>query len=291
MSNNCYAKKYKKDSNNNNLSFLNGLNLIVTGNAAIYSPGKNRSIIIGDGHFCSNNTYSDDLGKETFANTLLYVATSSSCMVVIFNKYDLTDLTSEDNRNVGVNIDGLKYSDKLKSIAFLSPESQGDLSSLAGLTLITRLRLNNSQVKGNLTDLMPLTSVNYVSLNSCHNVHGTISAFASRTSLNYLNLWGSGATGDIYTLGALISLTTLELPSAIVGTLESLIEGMWSNGRRSGNLVVYYYSSNITLHGVKSTRDERWNCTFANKGVSIVNSVDSSITASYNGTSWTYQNI
>ena len=288
---NCLYSKLVGDSNNNNLDYLNGINVFVEGNTSIYCTNKQKAIIVGDGHFCSDGTYSDDQGKETTKTGSVYVATSSSCRVVIFNKYTITALTSEDNNKAYIDIDELKYSVDVTASATSSAKTKGDIASLANLTLLTRIKFSNSQVSGDVDMLPALPSITYFNLDSCAGIYGSLSSFSSRTALTTLNIYGTQITGDISTLGALVSLGTLKIPNAVNGTLESLIEAMWTNGRRSGTMNTFFKNGNVTIHGVKSKANENWNCTFANGGVTIVNSVSPSKTASYDGTSWTYQNI
>lgn len=287
----CLYSKLAGDSNNNNLDYLNGINVFVEGNTSIFCTNKQKAIIVGDGHFCSDDTYSDDQGKETTKTGSVYVATSSSCRVVIFNKYTILALKAESNNKAYINIDELKESVDVTELSTISSKTKGDIASLANLTLLTRIRFNNSQVSGDVDMLPALPSITYFHLNLCAGIYGSLSSFSSRTALTTLNIYGAQITGDISTLGALVSLTTLSIPVTVSGTLESLIEAMWTNGRRSGTMDTFFMNSNVTIHGVKSKANEHWNCTFANGGVTIVNSVSPSKTASYDGTSWTYQNI
>ena len=116
---------------------------------------------------------------------------------------------------------------------------------------------------------------------------GNIQSLAKLTELTYLYLMSSNFTGDISNLSGMISLADLNVEnSAIGGTIESLCEGMFADGRTSGELVIRSLMNGITFNnqtrnGVKIT--------FNSTGCTVVNTFasDAPLGTLSNGV-WTY---
>lgn len=74
----------------------------------------------------------------------------------------------------------------------------------------------------------------------------------------------------------------------VTGSLEKVVEGMWTKGRRSGACVILIENTSATFHG--SVPNFNTTAKFDNSGVTIYrnDSPSGDIVATYNGTTWNY---
>lgn len=119
-------------------------------------------------------------------------------------------------------------------------------------------------------------------------VTGDIDLMYNKENLNGLVLSNNyNVKGDIHSIGHSLGLVQLSLAGTnCEGTLESLVQRMWGYGKRSGSFNVVISNSNITFHSASLSG---WhNVAFTNDGVTIKNSSSSTVIATYNGSTWSY---
>lgn len=90
-----------------------------------------------------------------------------------------------------------------------------------------------------------------------YNLIGDVDDLAGSTSITGLVLDNNNEMkGDIVSLSNCLSLANLFVVNTKVGgTLESLAEGMYNNGRTSGTMNVHAQSSNVTYNGSAITQN------------------------------------
>lgn len=185
--------------------------------------------IIGDGYITDSNL-SANKGKSIVipANTDTDVYFSNGDYEVsIADKYSIV-VFKDYHTNVSINIEDLKYSDKLGVLMSLSKKSFGDvsclkdlvglttlllvsdtatgkLSNLSGLTAITELNIPNSKIEGDLAEISDLIKLTILYLPA--GVSGNVSSLAKMTSLTDLEAFNS--VGDLSQLPANVEFTQL----------------------------------------------------------------------------------
>lgn len=105
--------------------------------------------------------------------------------------------------------------------------------------------LGNCNLTSRLTALK-INGQNSVTINVDNDFENAIGLVDLRIAENAL------VTGDISSLGHLTNLEVLSINNSknITGTLESLFDAMYSNGRHSGTITVYAILTNVTYNGV-----------------------------------------
>lgn len=105
-----------------------------------------------------------------------------------------------------------------------------------------------------------------------------------------ISMQNGAIQGDISVLGNWTGLTNCDMrypTKNITGTVESIVEGQWGKGRRSGTISDLYLSGcSVHLNGA-NVGSKHLTITFGASNVVITNSVDET-TATYNGSSWSY---
>lgn len=110
--------------------------------------------------------------------------------------------------------------------------------------------------KMDLSDLDNIDNMTSITASSFGSyVTGDLSAFANNAVLTELNLSFNAITGDISSLSKATSMTTLTLTNNpnITGTLESLLDGLYGNGKTSGTLSVGVVETSVTYNGAAVT--------------------------------------
>lgn len=147
--------------------------------------------IIGDGYF-TDSSITSNLGKSLNipANTNTSVYHSNGDFIIsVSDKYSLITLSyptiSDSIINKTMEIESLRYSDKLTSLRFYSGLT-GDFCSLSRLKNITDIYINNNkELKGDISGM----SFDNLTGFSCSNsgLSGSTNGFANNTVLSYLN--------------------------------------------------------------------------------------------------------
>ncbi len=86
---------------------------------------------------------------------------------------------------------------------------------------------------------------------------GNIEAFVVSTALTMFRINYANLSGNIETLGVCVGLTNigLERSSQVVGTVEGLLDAMFANGRRSGQVTISVKGTSATYNGTVPTSD------------------------------------
>jgi hypothetical protein len=89
----------------------------------------------------------------------------------------------------------------------------GDLSSVEGLTSLTKLYLDGlALLTGDLSSVEGLTSLTYLDLSLLKHLGGSLSAVSDMTGMTFLNLFGAeGVGGSLASLERLVNLKTIFL--------------------------------------------------------------------------------
>lgn len=225
--------------------------------------GTSVNIECVQGNF-TNSDFSKDTGNTLTAviGTRLYV--SNGAIIKLKDKQNILKISFDDgvgdDANKVIDLDDLKYCKNLKTI-ILSGDIQGKLDFSVKKS-IGILHLNN-------TDF-------YTTMGEIVNALSPIA-----TSLNLTK--ATAITGDISILSDKTSLSILYTTyTEISGSVESLLEGMWNKGRRTGTLQIQT-GHNVSFDG--ATHEDYGytvNATFSDVGIMA----KSDITKTFNGTSW-----
>lgn len=127
----------------------------------------------------------------------------------------------------------------------------GDINILSDFNALTQVMLANSKVEGNISAFTG-KSIGTLRLNNT-NVSGNVSALENITTMAVLNLDLTNVEGDISSFGKMVNLTNLSVfNSHLTGTIESLIVGFRENGKTSGSLDAEVFTTqgnSITFNG------------------------------------------
>jgi hypothetical protein len=309
---NCLVTKLKGSVNNDSLPIYGAFKLKVVGNTELYFTDDASIIsfdfeIIGDGHFCSNNTYSDDLGKTITAKTV-WVATSTSCILVVKDAYKLA--RSSMSTAVEGDFSFLNYRDCVRIQFRVTQNATGvidtkfencthfnilvnsgnnnkmafDLGIFSNSTTIQYLTGRNGIAHGSLSSLANCTNLVSITLQSSY-VTGSISALSALTSLTNIELYKNDIEGDISALNNILGLTQCVMgQSNIEGSVDALLETWWRAGKRN-NCTIGFQISQCTFLGNAITVD--YIAKFSNNGIVVRNVADTQTIATYDGSTWT----
>lgn len=195
------------------------------------------------------------------------------------NKYGLIRFSSVGNDAVSISCksntfqecDALKYLG-VQNIGFLDGEKL-DMSLVRTdhlLTLSASTSVSPKVFKMDLSDLDNIDNMTHIlAVFFDSAVTGDLSAFEDNTALIELDLSFNAITGDISSLSKATSMTTLTLTRNpnITGTLESLLDGLYSNGKTSGTLSISVVDTSVTYNGAAVTSAKT--ATFTSSGWSI----------------------
>ena len=245
---------------------------------AITSSGGAR--IIGDGYF-TNESGTENLGKTiAYGDGLLsldFYLKGTEFDLYISDKYTMYLLTTVVPATSTawdfIVVDG--SFDSMTKLQQLNLYRGGglsiDLKELAEspLTRITGGILNLA-FKGNVENLAKET-INQIEIygGSSDVLTGDIESFSVSTGLAYIRINYANLSGNIETLGVCTGLTYIGLEGSlqVVGTVEGLLDAMFTNGRRSGQVTVNVKGTSATYNGNVPTSDLV--ATFTNSGWTI----------------------
>ena len=245
---------------------------------AITSSGGAR--IIGGGYF-TNESVTENLGKTiAYGDGLLsldFYLKGTEFDLYISDKYTMYLLTTVVPATSTawdfIVVDG--SFDSMTKLQQLNLYRGGglsiDLKELAEspLTRITGGILNLA-FKGNVENLAKET-INQIEIygGSSDVLTGDIESFSVSTGLAYIRINYANLSGNIETLGVCTGLTYIGLEGSlqVVGTVEGLLDAMFTNGRRSGQVTVNVKGTSATYNGNVPTSDLV--ATFTNSGWTI----------------------
>lgn len=245
---------------------------------AITSSGGAR--IIGDGYF-TNESGTENLGKTiAYGDGLLsldFYLKGTEFDLYISDKYTmylLTTVVSETSIAWDfIVVDG--SFDSMTKLQQLNLYRGGglsiDLKELAESPL-TRITGGISKLafKGNVENLAKET-INQIEIYGGDSdvLTGDIESFSVSTGLTYIRINYANLSGNIETLGVCTGLTNIGLEGSlqVVGTVEGLLDAMFTNGRRSGQVTVNVKGTSATYNGNVPTAELV--ATFTNSGWTI----------------------
>lgn len=276
---NCLVKKLKSVVDNNELCRMNELTFIVPKNTnnwvRIDSIAKNGKYMLytlrgGNNVYFSDSSYSENYGKTIRSSDNLYIKNSSSedAYLVLEDMYLITKLFAWDHQG------DVRLSELFEDGNFLEY-----------LTIFTELRIQQGNIDSeNLKNCNSLTVLKLIQNAAAVNLDD----IKGITSIQNLYLYSCKLLGNISLLDSMINMTSLQISycTGTSGTLESLLEGLLSNGKTSDlDCFIYGNTNEITFNGVK-TQTKHYICSFSTNSISV--SVDNVVIATYNGSTWTY---
>lgn len=227
---------------------------------AITSSGGAR--IIGDGYF-TNESGTENLGKTiAYGDGLLsldFYLKGTEFDLYISDKYTMYLLTTVAPATSTawdfIVVDG--SFDSMTKLQQLNLYRVGglsiDLKELAESPL-TRITGGISKLafKGNVENLAKET-INQIEIygGGSDVLTGDIESFSVSTGLAYIRINYANLSGNIETLGVCTGLTNIGLEGSlqVVGTVEGLLDAMFTNGRRSGQVTVNVKGTSATYNG------------------------------------------
>lgn len=269
----CLVTKLSGSTENDNLKYLDSV--VIQFKPVDVQTAKNSSIVIQSvsqstpvkveclkGNFTSSD-FSANSGISTdVTNDNIYV--SNGAIIKLSKKQDIAKISFDDgvgdDSNKIIDFSDLKYCKSLKYLTI-----SGDISGSVELA-------NNN-------------SLLYLSMKNT-NIYATtedISKVMSPAATDLVLTKATSVKGDISLLGDKIGLTTMYLTyNDISGSVESLLENMWRNGRRSGRVTIVT-GHNLAFDG-QPHGDWGYTITATFSDNSIVASSD--ITKTFNGSIW-----
>ena len=233
---------------------------------AITSSGGAR--IIGDGYF-TNESGTENLGKTiAYGDGLLSLdiyLKGTEFDLYIGDKYTMYLFTTVvSGTSAAWNFIVAEGSfDSMTKLQQLNLYKVGglsiDLKELAESPL-TRITGGSSKFafKGDVANLAKET-VNIIEIygDGLGALTGNIESFVVSTNLAFARINYANLSGNIETLGVCVGLTSIgfEGSSQVVGTVEGLLDAMFTNGRRSGQVTINVKNTSATYNGTVPTSD------------------------------------
>lgn len=265
MANNCSVRKFKGDFDNDELLKIGEMKIYFKAGAAASISFDSEDYI---DYTISGDTWS---GGGTSVNhkgsITLTSASTNGCVISISDKYQLTKLKLEAgtiDKIVGINYTGIKNT-RTNSV-WIDPAVDIDID-----TLPTSLYLNNGvNCHGSLNNhaastifvvgsspnltgkFSSMSGMRRITIQNAKGTTFTTSDFTSSIGGNFNNLVldNSGFSGNIQNLATLTAMGFLSaINTNVNGTLESLANGLVSNGKSSGQLKTSLMGTGCTFDG------------------------------------------
>ena len=261
-------------SSNDNLKVLDAV--VIKFNAVETQNENNSSVVIQSvsgktlrvecivGNF-TDSTFAKNTGSviESLTNSKLYV--SNGAIIKISSKQNISKVSFADaitdEGNKVIDISDFKYCQNLTNLLVVGNNLTGKLE-MAEKNKLTLLLINRSDFYATTQEIANVLSPNANTLNltKAVNVKGDVSLLSNAIGLQYLYLTYTG----------------------ISGTVESILEAMWKNGRKDGKLVIT--TGNSLFFDGKTHVDYGYtiSVTFSSSEIVAV----SNITRTFNGSAW-----
>lgn len=262
-------------SSNDNLKVLDAV--VIKFNAVETQNENNSSVVIQSvsgktlrvecivGNF-TDSTFAKNTGSviESLTNSKLYV--SNGAIIKISSKQNISKVSFADaitdEGNKVIDISDFKYCKNLTNLLVVGNNLTGKLE-MAEKNKLTLLLINRSDFYATTQEIANVLSPNANTLNltKAVNVKGDVSLLSNAIGLQYLYLTYTG----------------------ISGTVESILEAMWKNGRKDGKLVIT--TGNSLFFDGKTHGDYGYtiSVTFSSSEIVAV----SNITRTFDGSTWT----
>lgn len=263
---NCLVTKLAEAVNNDKLPKLGELRFVVTNNSeatsgvrvTFYSnsnTGKPVATLNSGGNFYSNSTLTTSVGGSLeIVSGWPDAYFGRGDILLISNKYKLSALRVGNNdandTDIEFDIEQLAYCTSLTSLSLYGANVTGNAKWLSGLTSLDTLNLVGCTLLGGLAYLA-IPSITKMNLQGAV-IEGNIGDLSSCTALTSLNIRNcTSLQGDISVFGNFTSAATIDIRgTSLSGTLESVVQGLISNGATSGS-ITFGSNSVITAGGTK----------------------------------------
>lgn len=269
----CLVTKLSGSTKNDILKYLDSV--VIQFKPVDTQTAKNSSIVIQSvsqnapvkveclkGNFTSSDFSTVNGTSADATNSRLYV--SNGAIIKLSKKQNILKISFDDgvgdDNNKIIDFSDLKYCKGLKYL-LISGDISGSVE-LASNNSLLYLSITNSNIYTTIEDISKILSPEATSL-----------ILTKATSVK----------GDISLLGDKIVLTNIYLTyTDISGSVESLLENMWRNGRRSGKVTIVI-GHNLAFDG-KTYGDYGYTISATFSDNSIV--ATSNITKTFNGSTW-----
>lgn len=269
----CLVTKLSGSAENDNLKYLDSV--VIQFKPVDVQTVKNSSIVIQSvsqstpvkveclkGNFTSSDFSTVNGTSKDVTNERLYV--SNGAIIKLSKKQDILKISFDDgvgdDSNKIIDFSDLKYCKGLKYL-LISGDISGSVE-LASNNSLLYLSITNSNIYATTEDISKVLSPEVTEL-----------VLTKATSVK----------GDISLLGDKIGSTKMLLTyTDISGSVESLLENMWRNRRRSGKVVIVT-GHNLAFDG-QTHGDYGYTIAATFSDNSIVAS--SNITKTFNGSTW-----
>lgn len=298
MANDCLVTKLKSVVDNDNLSYLGAI--MCTINEEENPTPSNRRITVradggdveleiieGQAHF-TNSSGSSDLGKSSTivagGSQYLYLSNHAG-KLLIKNKYHISEIqTPQAGTVLSINTKQLENIGASVGYLYLSIQGGkmvGNLSDFKTSARLTTLDFSyTSSLSGGLNE--DLEVVNTLRLG---NTSTAIDGKKMNIIPHTITLQHSSALGEVTDFVDKDSVDVRIQGTRITGSAESGFEKIWSEGKRTGSMILQVGEPQTWKGSVSS--GNVLNATFDEYGITITNSSNVTV-ATYNGSSWTY---
>jgi hypothetical protein len=269
----CLVTKLSGSTENDNLNYLDSV--VIQFKPVDVQTAKNSSIVIWSvsqntpvkveclkGNFTSSGFSTANGTSTDVTNARLYV--SNGAIIKLSKKQDISKISFNDgvgdDSNKIIDFSDLKYCKGLKYL-LISGDISGSVE-LANNNSLLYLSITNSNIYATTEDISKVLSPEATEL-----------VLTKATSVK----------GDISLLGDKIGLTKMNLTyTDISGSVESLLENMWRNRRRSGKVII------VTGHNLAFDWQTHGDYGYAITATFSDNSIvaTSNITKTFNGSTW-----
>lgn len=269
----CLVTKLSGSTENDILKYLDSV--VIQFKPVDTQTAKNSSIVIQSvsendpvkveclkGNFTSSDFSTVNGTSADVTNSRLYV--SNGAIIKLSKKQNILKISFDDgvgdDNNKIIDFSDLKYCKGLKYL-LISGDISGSVELVSNNSLLY-LSITNSNIYTTIEDISKILSPEATHL-----------ILTKTTSVK----------GDISLLGDKIVLTNIQLTyTDISGSVESLLENMWRNRRRSGKVTIVT-GHNLAFDG-KTHGDYGYTITATFSDNSIV--ATSNITKTFNGSTW-----
>lgn len=246
---NCLVKKLKRSVDNDNLLVFGTLRFTVLNNQELFLAGVEEVSINGNGHFCSDNTFSDNIGKVLTSagadsSIRAYIALDVEgvlCDLVIKDNYNISkfavSVAHQNSKTLSGDFSQFNYRQPINIVMFTDENAYGDMNHIDVSALgaqqgqnyglyINNKDNNKNNIKFNIEKLSAAAANPSFKELRFHNskAYGNISALSGCTFLENIYLHNTDVAGDISSLAELTNLTWLSLyiNENVTGNIESL---------------------------------------------------------------------
>lgn len=268
---NCLVTKLKGVVNNDNLEVFNHFK-VTFGTGAFSLKLKNTEEWTID---CDNTTdqinygssvasfpiTSSSVGDYNFSGTLTKDTTFDICSKYAITAIEVASVKVKDMYDIAhIPLTEFNYHPDASDVMI-------DISKFIGKEMKV-LRVNTSYISGNLKLADVVTP-----------------------AMTEILLNTSGVSGNISVFGGCSNITSIYLQNSnISGSLEGLLETLYANGRQSTNLILNLRGTSLTS-SIPFYNAANLKVVFSASGCEVRNNSNNDLYASYNGSTWTYENV